>query len=237
MGNTNRLRSAERGITSSSGRRKKPGARQLPSLLHDNPCCSRPIWPSTMWFSSIHWSLQACLLLFMREERTVLHCVHQGSDFPALYPYPASRLVWSPLRASNEGLLRSRVARAQRPCQLSSPLPFQASSFLFNRMLKKPLFSPARPRRLLHPPALRLPRQPLCPGTRLFPSAFSHRSDPQRTKEILGGRKPWKGFSVRQDPVELTRLTSLQVPNQAISTEDYTYFVAFQDRWRIAIAP
>ena len=66
MGNTNRLRSAERGITSSSGRRKKPGARQLPSLLHDNPCCSRPIWPSTMWFSSIHWSLQACLFLFNR---------------------------------------------------------------------------------------------------------------------------------------------------------------------------
>jgi hypothetical protein len=36
-------------------------------------------------------------------------------------------------------------------------------------MLKKSLFSPARPRRLLHPPALRLPRQPLCPGPRLFP--------------------------------------------------------------------
>ena len=36
-------------------------------------------------------------------------------------------------------------------------------------MLKKSLFSPAQPRRLLHPPALRLPRQPLCPGTRLFP--------------------------------------------------------------------
>jgi hypothetical protein len=30
-------------------------------------------------------------------------------------------------------------------------------------------FSPARPRRLLHPPALSLPRQPLYPGTHLFP--------------------------------------------------------------------
>jgi hypothetical protein len=37
--------------------------------------------------------------------------------------------------------------------------------------------------------------------------------------------------------LELTRLTSLQVPNQAITTEDCTCFVAFQDRWRSAIAP
>ncbi len=36
-------------------------------------------------------------------------------------------------------------------------------------MLKKSLFSPAQPRRLVHPPALSLPRQPLRPGTRLFP--------------------------------------------------------------------
>ncbi len=43
------------------------------------------------------------------------------------------------------------------------------SRFTSNRMLKKSLFSPARPRRLLHPPALSLPRQPLYPGTRLFP--------------------------------------------------------------------
>jgi len=34
--------------------------------------------------------------------------------------------------------------------------------------------------------------------------------------------------------VELTRLTSLKVPNQAITTEDCTCFVAFQDRWRSA---
>ena len=31
---------------------------------------------------------------------------------------------------------------------------------------KRPRFSPAQPRRLLHPPALSLPRQPLRPGTR-----------------------------------------------------------------------
>ena len=37
-------------------------------------------------------------------------------------------------------------------------------------MLKKTLFSPARPDGyLLHPPALSLPRQPFCPGTPLLP--------------------------------------------------------------------
>jgi hypothetical protein len=35
---------------------------------------------------------------------------------------------------------------------------------------KRPDFSPAQPRRLLHPPALSLPRQPLHPGTCLFPN-------------------------------------------------------------------
>ena len=35
---------------------------------------------------------------------------------------------------------------------------------------KRPAFSPAQPWRLLHPPALSLPRQPLRPGTRLVPS-------------------------------------------------------------------
>ena len=35
---------------------------------------------------------------------------------------------------------------------------------------KRPDFSPAQPWRLLHPPALSLPRQPLCPETRLIPS-------------------------------------------------------------------
>jgi hypothetical protein len=37
-------------------------------------------------------------------------------------------------------------------------------------MLKKATFSPTQPRRLLHPPALSLPRQPLRPGTHLNPS-------------------------------------------------------------------
>ena len=38
------------------------------------------------------------------------------------------------------------------------------------RMLKKADFSPTQPWRLLHPPALSLPRQPLRSGTRLVPS-------------------------------------------------------------------
>ncbi len=42
-------------------------------------------------------------------------------------------------------------------------------------MLKKALFSPAQPWRLLHPPALSLPRQPLRPGTRLLPSVVLSR--------------------------------------------------------------
>ena len=37
-----------------------------------------------------------------------------------------------------------------------------------SRMLKKSLFAPAPPRRLLYPPALSLPRQPFRPGTRFF---------------------------------------------------------------------
>jgi len=36
-------------------------------------------------------------------------------------------------------------------------------------MLKKAAFSPAQSRRLLQPPTLILPRQPLCPGMRLYP--------------------------------------------------------------------
>ena len=38
-----------------------------------------------------------------------------------------------------------------------------------SRLSKRLDFSPAQPRRLLHPPALSLPRQPLRPGTRLVP--------------------------------------------------------------------
>ncbi len=44
-----------------------------------------------------------------------------------------------------------------------------ANRLLSSRMLKTTLFSPARPWQLLHPPALRLPRHPLCPGMRLSP--------------------------------------------------------------------
>jgi hypothetical protein len=36
------------------------------------------------------------------------------------------------------------------------------------RILKRSLFSPFQPQRLLHPPELSLPRQPCCPGTRRF---------------------------------------------------------------------
>ena len=60
-------------------------------------------------------------------------------------------------------------------------------------MLKKSLFSPTQPRRLLHPPALRLPRQPLCQvkGRTFHQAAFSLHSE---------ARKHWRVFSVRQDP-------------------------------------
>ena len=53
--------------------------------------------------------------------------------------------------------------RASRPTTKRSPI-----SFLFpNKMLKKSLFhSPAL--RRLHPPALSLPRHPLCPGTSII---------------------------------------------------------------------
>ena len=64
------------------------------------------------------------------------------------------------------------LVRASRPTTKLSPI-----SFLFsNKILKKSLFhSPTL--RLLHSPALSLPRQPLCPGTRIFlgsvPSSLS----------------------------------------------------------------
>ncbi len=41
---------------------------------------------------------------------------------------------------------------------------------MLRRMLKKAAFSPAQPWRVLHPPSMNLPRQPLHPGTRLVPS-------------------------------------------------------------------
>ena len=67
-------------------------------------------------------------------------------------------------------------------------------------MLKKSLFSPTRPWRLFHPPAPSLPRQPLYPETRLFPSSVlpSLRGSMCRG-EPLGYRNHWREFSVRQD--------------------------------------
>ena len=41
--------------------------------------------------------------------------------------------------------------------------------FAPGRLLKTSCFSPTQPGRLFHPPTPKLPRQPLCPGTRLFP--------------------------------------------------------------------
>ena len=169
--------------------------------------------------------------------RTVLHCAHRASDFPALYPYPARRLVWSPLRASNEGLLRPRVARAQRPCQLSRHSPSKLARFSLTGCRKSRSSHPPDPGGYFTRPPCGRQDSLFAQGHTCPHAAFSHRSDPQRTKEILGGRKPWRGFSVRQDPVELSRPTSLQVLNQAIRTEDCTCPVAFQDRYRIAIAP
>ena len=48
-----------------------------------------------------------------------------GKRFPALYPYPARRLVWSPLRASSDHCFIVGALRAQRPCQLSGHFPSQ----------------------------------------------------------------------------------------------------------------
>ena len=83
-------------------------------------------------------------------------------------------------------------------CRLTTSALTQAIDL--SRMLKKSLFSPAQPWRLLHPPALRLPRQPLYPGTRLSPGGVlaSLRGSTYRG-EPLGDRNHWRGFSVRQD--------------------------------------
>ena len=73
------------------------------------------------------------------------------------------------------------------------------------RMLNKSVFSPARPPRLLHPPALSLPRQPLCPGTRFSPggvlaslstsvkreSYFVNMSQPVLQRETSDERLAW----------------------------------------------
>ena len=44
-----------------------------------------------------------------------------------------------------------------------------------------PDFLPSRPWRRFHPPALSLPREPLCPETRLFPIKAAASEDSRRT--------------------------------------------------------
>ena len=51
--------------------------------------------------------------------------------------------------------------------------------WLSNRLLKQLPVLTRPTRRLLHPPALSLPRQPLCPGTRLIPSKAAASEGPQ----------------------------------------------------------
>jgi hypothetical protein len=61
--------------------------------------------------------------------RTVLHCAHQIQMAPpsSLVISQGWGLIDLPLRASNEGLLRPRVARAQKINSLH-PLPFNSRS-------------------------------------------------------------------------------------------------------------
>jgi hypothetical protein len=129
METTLRLRSAVRDITSSSCKRAKPGNRQLPSLFMTVRAVCARCGHRPRDYSMYNNPSKLARFSLRGSSRTVLHCAHRASDFPALYPYPARRLVWSPLRASNEGLLRPRVARAQRPCQLSRHSPSKLARF------------------------------------------------------------------------------------------------------------
>jgi hypothetical protein len=65
---------------------------------------------------------------------TVLPCAHRLSDFPVLYPYPAGRLVWSPLRASSDHSFTVGALRAQRPCQLPRPSPSKLARYTLQRV-------------------------------------------------------------------------------------------------------
>ena len=146
MENTNRLRSAEPGITS-SGRKKKPEVRQFPSLLHDNPCCSRPIRPSTKRFSSIHWSLQArSFSLHGRVSCLISYCAR-------------------PTRA-----LSGRALHEHRRSTDHSPHSFQARSFLSS---EGGLVDPQMRASNEHLPSVRVPRargRPGCPPHPLTPT-------------------------------------------------------------------
>jgi hypothetical protein len=57
-------------------------------------------------------------------------------------------------------------------------------------MLKKAAFSPAQPRRVLHPPAQRLPRQPLCPRTGRSAGKAAASEGPRRYPPHLCSRSP-----------------------------------------------
>ena len=68
---------------------------------------------------------------------------------------------------------------------------------------KTPTLSPIQPRRLLHPPAPSLPRQPLHPGTRLVPSkaaAIDH------VRPLLSGDRDDPNCVLSQFPVLLPRV-------------------------------
>ncbi len=65
--------------------------------------------------------------------QTVLHCAHRQCAFPGLYPYPARRLVWSPLRASSDHRFIVGALRAQRPYQLSRHFPSKLACPSFHR--------------------------------------------------------------------------------------------------------
>ena len=81
-------------------------------------------------------------------------------------PHPTARVrIWSPgLRAlvSRHGSATSRhTVMNNAGC----------------RILKRSLFSPSQPQRLLHPPELSLPKQPCCPGARRFPCSVLEARD------------------------------------------------------------
>ena len=63
---------------------------------------------------------------------------------------------------------------------------------------KWPAFSAAQSRRLLHPPALSLPRQPIRPGTRLFPNkAAANYRLPRGGWDDPNCARPTRAFSCR----------------------------------------
>jgi len=99
------------------------------SIVPQNGRYKEPLWPDR----SVHGRLLA------QEPaarlRLTMNCVNSPSGGgPSLTPplQQAGPLGWSPLRASNEGLLRPRVPRAQRPSPMALPdHVFQPASLLF----------------------------------------------------------------------------------------------------------